>query len=149
MPGQRQVDVAVEFEKIVTEAAKAADISFELTLIQNTPGAQVSIDEPVVQTIARVHKELTGNDPLYVWEGYHADTTALTRYGIPTICYGPGGAMRGGGSGYYAEEGEMCYLPDLVVGAKVFTRLALEFCNSPRHQMIPTTKPWGTSVVFG
>ena len=149
MPGQRQIDVEVEFKNMVRQACERLGIRYEIAVLQNTPGAQVHVDEPIVRATADRHQSVTGHEPQFVWEGYHADTTALTRFGIPTICYGPGGRMRDGGSGYYAKEGEMCFIPDLLTGSEVFVALADDFCNRSRKEARPNVSNNGTSVVHG
>ena len=53
----------------------------------------------------------------------------LTRAGIPSICYGPQGRARGGGTGYYPKEGEHVNIDDLTKGTEVFIRTAIDVGN--------------------
>jgi acetylornithine deacetylase/succinyl-diaminopimelate desuccinylase-like protein len=69
------------------------------------------------------------------WDGWHADTAALTRAGIPAICYGPQGRARGGGSGYYQQEDEQANVDDLTRGVQVFVRAAVDLCMRPRAEV--------------
>jgi acetylornithine deacetylase/succinyl-diaminopimelate desuccinylase-like protein len=143
MPGTRQVDVEVEFRQMLRElAARDANLTTEVAVIQNTPGAEISANEPVVRFLAAAHERVWQEPPPIAFDGWHADTTALTRYGIPTVCYGPGGRARSGGSGYYPREGEGCYLPDLLNGSRVFVELAYDVCNRPRSEFgkLPPTE---------
>jgi acetylornithine deacetylase len=148
MPGTRQVDVEVEFRKVLRELAeREPELRTEVEVIQNTPGAEVGEDEPLVRYLSAAHERVVGEPPPVVFDAWHADTTALTRYGIPTVCYGPAGRMRGGGAGYYAREGEMCYLPDLLAGSRVYVELAHDVCNRPRGEFGPLLVGQRGSVV--
>jgi acetylornithine deacetylase/succinyl-diaminopimelate desuccinylase-like protein len=105
--------------------------------------AEVSADECVVRAVARAHHTVWGNEPEITWDGWYADTAPLTRAGIPAICYGPQGRMRGGGSGYYPKEGEHVHVGDITQGAEVFVHAACDICTQDR-MAVRSNRPGGT-----
>ena len=85
-----------------------------------------------MRAVAKAHETVWGKAPEVTWDGWYADTAPLTRAGIPAICYGPQGRMRGGGSGYYPKEGEHINIGDLTSGAAVFVQAANDICMQER-----------------
>lgn len=137
MPDQRAQDVIEEFSAMVNEAAETLGIDHvEVDLLQAIGPAEISPEEFVVGAVARAHRQVMSQEPEITFDGWMADTTALTRAGIPALCYGPAGRMRQGGAGYYAADGEQCYLPDLVLGAKVYASAALDVCSRDRREVL-------------
>ena len=140
LPGQDQVATDLEFRRELAAACERVNTVGTATLVQNVPGASIPDEDYFVQELVRSHTAVYGEEPEITFDTFHADTSALTRFGIPAVCYGPGGRMRGGGSAYYAPEGEMCFLPDLVTGAQSFVAYAEDVANrtGPRS---PTASP--------
>ena len=133
MPGQFHGDVIEELKGVLAEVrARAPEIETELEIVQTAAGAEVSADEPVVTALAAAHHEVHGSPAEVTWDGWYADTAPLTQAGIPAVCYGPQGRARGGGSGYYPREGEQASVEDLVMGAQVFVRTALDLGTRSR-----------------
>lgn len=146
MPPQSHADVVEELKSVLAEVrARDPELVTELEVVQTALSAEVSADEPVVQSLRAAHRQVHGADPEVTWDGWHADTAALTRAGIPAICYGPQGRARGGGSGYYPREGEQCSVKDLVAGARVFVVNALDVGNRSRAE-VRAARPSGTIV---
>lgn len=136
MPGQRAQDVIEEFSSMVREAARDLRIEHvEVDLLQAIAPAEIAPDEFVAAAVARAHRQVLNQEPEITFDGWMADTTALTRAGIPALCYGPAGRMRQGGAGYYAADGEQCYLPDLLLGAKVYASVILDICSRDRSEV--------------
>jgi acetylornithine deacetylase/succinyl-diaminopimelate desuccinylase-like protein len=133
MPGQFNADVIEELKGVLAELrARDPELTTELEIVQTALGAEVSPEEPVVRSLAAAHQEIHGTAAEVTWDGWHADTAALTRAGIPAICYGPQGRARGGGSGYYPREGEQASVEDLIKGSRVFVRTAIDLGMRPR-----------------
>src|SRR5262249_50755236 len=133
MPGQRAQDVVDEFKGVVRATKdRLKTPRLELDVLQSIPPAEVSDKEYVVQALADAHQRVHKREAEITFDAWMADTTALTRAGIPAVCYGPAGRMRGGGSGYYAAEGEQCYVPDLVLGAQTYALAAMDICSQDR-----------------
>ena len=80
----------------------------------------------MVRGVTEAHAAVWGAAPEVTWDGWYADTAPLTRAGIPAVCYGPQGRMRGGGSGYYPKEGEHVHVDDLLKGSRVFVKAACD-----------------------
>ena len=136
MPGQSNADVIEELRGVLREVqARDPKLATELAIVQTALGAEVSPDEPVVRGLAAAHRTVHGSDAEVTWDGWHADTAALTRAGIPAICYGPQGRARSGGSGYYPQEGEQANVDDLTQGVNVFVRTAVDLCMRPRAEV--------------
>lgn len=136
MPGQDQAGLDVEFRGVVAEIATREGLEVTMTLTQNVPGSLISGEDPFIEVLSGAHAGAYGETPEVTFDAFHADTSALTRFGIPAVCYGPGGRMRGGGAGYYAREGEMCFVPDLIKGAAAITAFLLDAGNRPRASFV-------------
>ena len=121
-------------------------LEVEVNVIQTAHTAEVSPNEYVVRAISSAHQQVWGDPPEVTWDGWYADTAPLTRAGIPAICYGPQGRMRGGGSGYYPKEGEHASAVDLTLGTKVFVHAAADICMQPRSA-VRANQPTGTVTI--
>jgi acetylornithine deacetylase len=146
MPGQNHADIVAG----VRDCAQALrserpDLEVEVKVVQVAHTAEVSTNEYVVRAIAEAHRTVWGEAPEVTWDGWYADTAPLTRAGIPAICYGPQGRMRGGGSGYYPKEGEHVHVGDLTRGAAVFVNAAAAICSQSRND-IRGNQPSGTVI---
>jgi acetylornithine deacetylase len=146
MPGQSHADVLEELKHVLADA-RAGDpaLTTEVDVVQTALGAEVSPDEPVVLRLAAAHREIHGAPAEVTWDGWHADTAALTRAGIPAICYGPQGRARAGGSGHYPREGEQASLADLMKGTQVFVLTALDLGMRSRAE-VRAARPSGTVI---
>lgn len=149
MPGKDPLDAIGEVQELLREGAvKDPELEAELHVIATVPGAEVPVEEYVVTGLREAHKEEYGEDAIIGWDSWLADTTHLTRYGVPAVCYGPAGRMREGGAGYYAKEGEQCYLPDMVAGTRALARFVASTCNKNRDDLKrPTLSDRGTIVL--
>ncbi|MCZ7573286.1 MAG: M20/M25/M40 family metallo-hydrolase [Ardenticatenaceae bacterium] len=149
MPYQHPLDVIEEVRSLLrSQQARDSELEADLNVVQAVPGSVVSPDEYLVTGLAAAHRTEYGEEPPITFDSWLADTTHLTRYGIPAVCYGPAGRMRAGGAGYYAKEGEQCFLPDIVRGARVMARFAVDTCSRSRTELkaqIPASR--GTVVI--
>jgi acetylornithine deacetylase/succinyl-diaminopimelate desuccinylase-like protein len=147
MPGQEHADIVDEVRSCVRELEKLdSTLEVEVNVVQTAHTAEVSPNEYVVRAISNAHRQVWGEPPEVTWDGWYADTAPLTRAGIPAICYGPQGRMRGGGSGYYPKEGEHVSAVDLTHGARVFVRAAADICMQPRGA-VRANQPLGTVTI--
>lgn len=137
VPGQDMAGLDIEFRSAIRDAVATLDTEASVELLQNVPGSVMADDDPFIEALSATHAAVHGDAPERTFDAFHADTSALTRFGIPAVCYGPGGRMRDGGVGYYAREGEMCFLPDLTGGARSLTRFLTETGNQPRSALVP------------
>lgn len=133
MPGQEHETIIAALKACVREIEKTnPGLEIEMQVVQTAHTAEVSANEYVVRSVASAHETVWGAAPEITWDGWYADTAPLTRAGIPAICYGPQGRMRGGGSGYYPKEGEHVNVVDLLKGTEVFVRAAADVCSKDR-----------------
>jgi acetylornithine deacetylase len=147
MPGQEHADIIHQVRSCVRELESLnPTLEVEVNVVQTAHTAEVSPNEYVVRAISNAHQQVWGDAPEVTWDGWYADTAPLTRAGIPAICYGPQGRMRGGGSGYYPKEGEHASAVDLTLGAKVFVNAAADVCMQPRGAVRPN-QPSGTLTI--
>lgn len=120
----------------------------DIDLVQAVPGALVSEDEQIVRSLGDAHEREFGERPTATADGWLADTSHLTRYGIPSVCYNTAGRVRSGGSGFYAVDGEQCYVPDLARGAKVFADLAVDLTSRERREVVAASPSNSGTVVY-
>jgi len=135
MPGQHNMNVVQEVEALIEKVKKEdPDMKVDVQTLAAAVGSEISSEEHIVKVLSKFHKKVTSNEANINWCGYFADTTALTMAGIPALCYGPGGRVRTGGSNYYPQEGEHCYLPDIADGVKIFIGTSMEVCSMTRDE---------------
>jgi acetylornithine deacetylase len=146
MPGQDHGDIIEGVRECARGLQReASDLQIEVKVVQVAHTAEVSANEYVVRAVSKAHETVWGKTPEVTWDGWYADTAPLTRAGIPSICYGPQGRMRGGGSGYYPKEGEHVHIGDLTAGSAVFIRAATDICNQERGA-VRAAEPGGTVI---
>ncbi len=123
--------------------------SYEVELYMSTPGYEISKEEYVVQTMAKAHQEVTGQDvpwPAPIRYSITSDGARIAPYGVPTITYGPGfgthltdptepkkevaeawdtagGTRRGVG------------IQNLLTCTKVYALAALDICTKSREEL--------------
>jgi acetylornithine deacetylase/succinyl-diaminopimelate desuccinylase-like protein len=144
MPGQEHRDI-IEGVRACTRRLEQSNpnLQVEVKVVQIAHTAEVSPQEYVVRAIENAHEAVWGEKPEVTWDGWYADTAPLTRAGIPAVCYGPQGRVRGGGSGYYPKEGEHVHVGDLTKGAQVFVETAFDICSKGRAS-VRSNQPSGT-----
>ncbi len=131
------------------EAVRASGVpSAKVDLVQAVPGARVSAEEQIVASLSEAHQREFGETPRLTSDGWLADTSHLTRYGIPSICYSTAGRVREGGSGFYAIDGEQCHIPDLARGARVFADLAVDLGSRDRSEVTSALPKADGTVVY-
>ncbi|MYA97069.1 MAG: M20/M25/M40 family metallo-hydrolase, partial [Nitrospinae bacterium] len=108
------------------EAGRAA-----LTFYVNVPPTLLDPDAPLVQAALRAHEEVTGEATAPVIRRPAADSTHFNRYGIPCVCYGPGGRMHPDAAkqGLMHAVGEHVLVEDVVTAARVYLAAALAICG--------------------
>ncbi len=106
-------------------------------MFMNLPGAEVEEDEFIYDAFKRAHRTVHGKDPKTYTEGWTSDASHITRYGVPTLNYGPSGRMRSGVESWDPEIGEHVSLEDLYETTKVYASLMLDVCGKPREEILP------------
>lgn len=137
IPGQHPLEIKREIEEVIANVkATDPDLKVEIEMYMSDPGAEIEEDEPVVEAITRAHRSVHGREPEFLTEGYITDATHLTRYGIPTVNYGPVGRMRTGVSGWDPAAGEHVSLEDMYFTTKTYASLLLDVCGKPREEVL-------------
>ncbi|MBV9622667.1 MAG: M20/M25/M40 family metallo-hydrolase [Acidobacteria bacterium] len=90
----------------------------------SVPGATISAEHQMVAAIERNHRRLLGTEPERGVVLWCSDASVLTRYGIPTVNYGPS-------SGPRDAQGERVKIKTLVDITKIYALTAAELC-APR-----------------
>ncbi|HZU23026.1 MAG TPA: M20/M25/M40 family metallo-hydrolase [Terriglobales bacterium] len=98
------------------------EFKLEFETYVSVPGAQISPDEAMVRAIAANHKRVTGKPVVRDTVLWCSDASVLSRYGIPTVNYGPS-------SGPRDAEGEKVKIQTLVDVTKIYALTAAEVCG--------------------
>ena len=92
VPGQNTEDIKRELRGVLDETAEEAGRT-ALSFYVNDPPTLLDEDAPLVQAALAAHEEVTGEASGPVIRRPAADSTHFNHYGIPCVCYGPGGRM--------------------------------------------------------
>jgi acetylornithine deacetylase len=88
----------------------------------SVPGAEIASDHPMVQAITASHAEVLGSPPQRDTVLWCSDASVLSRYGVPTVNYGPS-------SGPRDAEGEKVAIETLVNITKSYAVTAARICG--------------------
>lgn len=89
----------------------------------SVPGAEISADHELVKAIEKNHRRVTGAAPKRDTVLWSSDASVLTRYGVPTVNYGPS-------SGPRDKEGEKVRIETLLEITKIYALTAAELCGA-------------------
>ena len=98
------------------------DYGLEFETYVSVPGAEINADHEMVKAIECSHRAVTGEDPQRDTVLWSSDASVLTRYGVPTVNYGPS-------SGPRDAEGEKVRIKTLVEITKIYALTAAELCG--------------------
>lgn len=99
--------------------------TFNVPVIRRWPPMKTtSPDDPSVQKLAEISENITGKKPICSSFKGLADTTFISRSGIPCVLYGPGRPD----CGLHGAD-EHIYIDDLIHTTKVFAQFAYEWCT--------------------
>lgn len=139
LPGQTSESVLVELRGVIDAAGMDIphfdyDLDFdsrppyELNRIVFEP-AVLSISEPIVSVVSHASEEirklpLEGRGAVAPMSYMGADSSHLTRAGIPALLYGPTGPVRN------AEDADDCvFISEMVTVSRVLASSAIRFCG--------------------
>jgi acetylornithine deacetylase len=120
--------VAREFENWISRAA-AADpwLRDHPPRVEwfpcDVPPAEISPEEPIVETMLGVERDLGRPGRLGGLDNWHDGATLIVEAGIPAVCYGPGDIHLGHSADEHVPVG------DLVACAQGIALAALRFCG--------------------
>jgi acetylornithine deacetylase/succinyl-diaminopimelate desuccinylase-like protein len=89
----------------------------------SVPGAEISADHEMVKAIEKNHRRITGAAPKRDTVLWSSDASVLTRYGVPTVNYGPS-------SGPRDREGEKVRIQTLVDITRIYALTAADLCGA-------------------
>jgi acetylornithine deacetylase len=98
------------------------DYGVEWEVFVSAPGAEIDEEHPLVQAVDEGHRAVFGRAPERDAVRWFSDASVLTRYGIPTLNYGPSSGLPG-------DEGENMEIRSLVDTARVYALTAARICG--------------------
>jgi acetylornithine deacetylase/succinyl-diaminopimelate desuccinylase-like protein len=128
------LDVRVPPTMAMTDARRAAkklflamkqkhpEYGLEFETYVSVPGATIDENHEMVQAVERHHQHVTGAAPVRDTVLWCSDASVLSRFGCPTLNYGPS-------SGPRDHEGEKVAIQTLVEITKVYALTAAEICG--------------------
>ncbi len=125
VPPTMGFDVAeAELRTLVDElVSRYPDAGIDWEIYVTAGGAEIDDDHPVVVAADAAHRAVAGASPERARVHWASDASTLTRYGIPSLNYGPiSGALPG-------PEGESVPVSSLVRMSASYALLAANFCG--------------------
>jgi len=98
------------------------DWGLEFETYVSVPGAQIDEKHEMIQAIDMNHQRIMGELPQREVVAWCSDASVLSRYGVPTVNYGPS-------SGPRDKEGEKVKIDTLVNITKIYALTAAEVCG--------------------
>ena len=112
-----------EIKTLVSHLKKRyPDYGIDFETYVSVPGATISEEHAVVKAIEASHAHITGRPPQRDTVLWCSDASVLSRFGVPTVNYGPS-------SGPRDAEGEKVAISTLVEITKVYALVAAEICG--------------------
>ena len=99
------------------------DYGLEFETYVSVPGAEISEEHEMVRAIEASHRAVMGEPPQRDTVLWSSDASVLSRYGIPTVNYGPS-------SGPRDAEGEKVRIKTLVDITRIYALTAAELCGA-------------------
>ena len=131
VPGQTVDDVKRDLRAVLRAFGGRKGIA-EPTLHLYVTDPPVVLDPklPIIQALGEAQQAVTGDRPATIIRRPGADAVHLTSYGVPCVCFGPGGRMHPGNRGADMHAlGEHVLIADCVAAAKIYLALALDLCS--------------------
>ena len=132
VPGQNTEDIKRELRAVLDEAADEAGRASLTFYVNDPPTLLDPKTPPSCRRRLRAHEEVTGETTAPVIRRPAADSTHFNSYGIPCVCYGPGGRMHPDAArskGLMHAVGEHVLVEDVVTAARVYLAAALAICG--------------------
>ncbi len=137
LPDQTMQDVRREIQALIARARdKDSTFKVEVEFYVTNPGATTDRKSWVSRAVQRAHTAVHGAPPEVITGAFTSDAIHLTRYGIPTINYGPAGRTRSGKEMWDPLLGEHIAVADLVTCTKVYAATILEVCTRARDEVL-------------
>lgn len=122
-PTMKMSEAKNELKHKVLELREAyPEYDLEYGTYVSRPGAEISEDHEMIQTIDTTHEAVMGEPPERDTVVWSSDASVLTRYGIETVNYGPSSGLRG-------DDGELMEIETLVNMSKIYALAAADICG--------------------
>lgn len=123
-PTISMVETDREFRKLLRSlAATYPEYGIEGELFVTAPGSEIEPDHELVRSVVRGHEKVYGGPPEFDYVRWGSDAGTLSRYGVPSLNYGPIA------SGLPGPEGERVPIESLVNIAASYALAAADFCG--------------------
>ncbi|HSA92249.1 MAG TPA: M20/M25/M40 family metallo-hydrolase [Terriglobales bacterium] len=99
------------------------DWGLEFETYVSVPGAEIAADHAMIRAIEKNHRRIVGQPPKRDTVLWSSDASVLTRYGVPTVNYGPS-------SGPRDKEGEKVRIKTLVDMTRIYALIAADLCGA-------------------
>jgi acetylornithine deacetylase len=122
-PHMPMTDARREVKKLVSSLKKRfPDYGIDFETYVSVPGATLPEDHTMVKAIESNHARVTGAPPARDTVLWCSDASVMSRFGVPTVNYGPS-------SGPRDAEGEKVAIKTLVEITKIYALTAAEICG--------------------
>jgi acetylornithine deacetylase len=117
-------DARRELETLVRQLRQRyPEYDLELEIFVSVPGAEIPPEHEMVKALEAGHRHVLGEAPKRDTVLWCSDASVLSRYGIPTVNYGPS-------SGPRDAEGEKVAIKTLVDVTKVYALAMAQLCGA-------------------
>ncbi len=122
-PTMEMTEARHQVRDLVRELQKKfPDYGIDFETYISVPGARISEDHEVVKALESSHKRITGKLPERDTVLWCSDASVMSRFGVPTVNYGPS-------SGPRDHQGEKVAIKTLLDITKVYALTAAEICG--------------------
>lgn len=132
VPGQTADGVKRELRAVLRSFADRKGIPEPaLHVYVSDPPNLVDEKTPIVTALAAAQQAVTGESPPPIIRRPGADAVHLSAYGVPCVCFGPGGRLHPDARAASSMHafGEHVLIDDCVTAAKIYLALALDLCS--------------------
>jgi acetylornithine deacetylase len=137
IPGQHPLDIKREINEVIRKLEKEdPELRVDTDLFMSNFGSEIDPNHYLFGATKAAHKAVFGKEVEVVTEGWFSDACHLSRYGIPSLNYGPSGRTKSGKKGWDPLLGEHVAIEDLYNCAKVYAALILDICTKPREEVL-------------
>jgi acetylornithine deacetylase/succinyl-diaminopimelate desuccinylase-like protein len=132
VPGQTVDGVKRSLRRVLRPFAERKGIEEpKLNLYVTDPPTVLDEKLPIIEALGAAQKDVTGERPTSIIRRPGADAVHLTAYGVPCVCFGPGGRMHPDARAASSMHafGEHVLVEDCVQAAKIYLATALDLCS--------------------
>ncbi|MBI3434812.1 MAG: M20/M25/M40 family metallo-hydrolase [Proteobacteria bacterium] len=132
VPGQTVDSIKRELRRVLHGFGERKGIPEpSLHVYVSEPPTRLDENLPLVQALGAAQKDVTGERLPSIIRRPGADAVHLTAYGVPCVCFGPGGRMHPDARNASSMHafGEHVLVEDCVAAAKIYLALALDLCS--------------------